>query len=104
MAKDTPWSKDWIAMALRHINRNVDFAAFFGDYEPDYAKVRDGSLSWPDREDAPVIHVARELLEALKDMVAQYRCDPTPCGFAACKLCKRTLEYEKLIARAEGRE
>lgn len=53
----------------------------------------------PDETGWEVWDFLPDVIEALEDMVAQFRCG---CGNPACKTCDRIKDYEKLIEEAKG--
>jgi hypothetical protein len=66
---------------------------------------RGWKIDWPDILDHPdqtgweVWDFLPDVIDALKDMVAQAKCG---CGSPACKTCDRIKDYEKLIEEASG--
>jgi len=67
-----PWSRAWVAGALRHINRNVDDEAF---YSPPPGEVLFETHRHPMRHepDYDLVTAAPELLTALDDLLEAHR-------------------------------
>jgi hypothetical protein len=69
-----PWSRSWIAGAIRHINRNVDFDAFW--FPTDEEKKNLDRVNYPSRHepDYDFIVISRtalpQLIQALEKAVA----------------------------------
>ena len=85
------------------------------EFDPDnkgkkYGRVyneRNWKIDWPDLFDRPdelgweVYDFLPDVIDALKDMVAQYKCG---CWAPACKTSDRIKDYEKLIEEAKGKD
>jgi hypothetical protein len=55
-----PWNREWISSALRHINKNVDYDAFYGKEITE----EDNLPTYYSDGDVDLIAAAPELLEA----------------------------------------
>jgi hypothetical protein len=104
-----PWSVSWLYGALRHINRNVDFDAFWST-DPD--EDRDKAI-WPEKTDAAFIAASSTQrageLEALKLAVSVINtmmdnCACNVANRAPCAICIRGKDaLDSIAARLEGK-
>jgi hypothetical protein len=92
-----PWSRSWIAGAIRHINRNVDSDAFWSPTEEE-AKDLD-AVNHPTRNDADydLIAAAPDLLDACVRLLHH----SGPCD--AAEMQDRDFA-RAAIAKAEGKK
>lgn len=99
-ATEGPWSLEWVAGALRHINRNVDFECFMG--EDDYKRLDEGGHNYPQQrqEDYLFVTESRTAIPYLIALVREQEAELERRKY--CTLCGREAPHESMPENMHG--